>query len=97
LTSGGKWWHLKYRFGGKEKRVSLGVYPEVPLAEAREARDDARKLLKQGIDPSADRKERKRAAAVAVVNTFEAIAREWIDQQAGRWTERHRGKVLLSL
>jgi integrase len=94
---GARYWRLKYRHVGKENGLALGVYPEVSLAEAREARDEARKLLKRGIDPSADRKERRRAAAVAAVSTFEAVAREWIESQAGRWTERHMGKVLLSL
>ncbi|HLX29035.1 MAG TPA: Arm DNA-binding domain-containing protein, partial [Casimicrobiaceae bacterium] len=49
--SGGKWWRLKYRHGGKEKRLSLGVYPDVGLADARERRDAARKLLADGKDP----------------------------------------------
>ena len=58
---GGRYWRLKYRFAGKEKVLALGVYPEVTLAEAREARDEARRLLKRGTDPSAERKERKHA------------------------------------
>lgn len=57
--AGGKWWRLKYRFGGKEKRLSLGVYPEVSLADARERRDAARRLLAQGIGPGAVRREGK--------------------------------------
>jgi len=54
--AGGKWWRLKYRFGGKEKRLSLGVYPDVSLRQARERRDEARKLLTTEIDPSQHRK-----------------------------------------
>src|SRR5487761_2284494 len=54
--SGGKWWRLKYRFDGKEKRLSLGVYPDVSLKDARQRRDDARKLLANGIDPGENRK-----------------------------------------
>lgn len=57
--SGGKWWRLKYRFNGKEKRLSLGVYPDVSLRDARERREDARKLLANEIDPSEHRKARK--------------------------------------
>lgn len=57
--AGGKWWRLKYRFEQKEKRVSLGVYPEVTLREARGRRDAARKLLADGIDPSENRKAKK--------------------------------------
>jgi hypothetical protein len=54
--SGGKWWRLKYRFDGKEKRLSLGVYPDISLKDARERRDEARKLVANGIDPSENRK-----------------------------------------
>ncbi len=53
--AGGRWWRLKYRYAGKEKLLSLGVYPEVRLADARERREEARKLLADGIDPSAHR------------------------------------------
>jgi hypothetical protein len=52
MPSGSRYWRLKYRFGGKEKRLALGVYPEITLADAREKRADARKLLASGIDPS---------------------------------------------
>jgi integrase len=75
--AGGKWWRLKYRFGGKEKRLSLGVYPDVGLAEARRRREEARKLVAAGADPSAARKAEKASRAGA--DSFEAIAREWID------------------
>jgi hypothetical protein len=54
--AGGKWWRLKYRYGGKEKRLSLGVYPDVSLKDARQRRDDARKLLADGVDPGENRK-----------------------------------------
>jgi hypothetical protein len=57
--AGGKWWRLKYRFGGKEKRLALGVYPDVKLADARQRRDEARRLLANGIDPAAVRREQK--------------------------------------
>jgi hypothetical protein len=60
--SGGKWWRLKYRFGGKENSLSLGTFPDVSLKEARERRDAARKLLSNGVDPSVDRKVQKAAA-----------------------------------
>ena len=61
--SGGKWWRLKFRFDGKEKRLSLGVYPDVGLKEARDRRDEARKLLADGVDPSANRKAQKATKA----------------------------------
>ncbi|RTL30693.1 MAG: DUF4102 domain-containing protein [Burkholderiales bacterium] len=75
--TGGKLWRLKYRFGGKEKLVSLGTYPEIGLKEARERRDKARQDLAQGIDPSAKRKAEKTSRAAAATNSFEAVAREW--------------------
>jgi hypothetical protein len=64
-SAGGKWWRLKYRFAGKEKLMSLGVYPEVGLKEARERREAARKALAAGIDPGAERKAAKAAAIAA--------------------------------
>ena len=90
--SGGRWWRLKYRFEGKEKRISLGIYPTVGLKEARERREQAKKLLSQGIDPSVDRKESK-AAAIAghreKENTFQAVALEWFNSYAPDLTEKH--------
>ncbi len=73
----GRYWRLKYRFGGTEKLLALGVYPDVTLAAAREARKDARALLVQGIDPASQRKAEREADA----ETFEAVAREWLDMQ----------------
>ncbi len=75
--SGGKWWRLKYRFEGKEKLLSLGTYPDTPLKLAREARDSARQLVAQGIDPSVQRKATKSARIERDANSFEVIAREW--------------------
>ncbi|RPJ06882.1 MAG: DUF4102 domain-containing protein, partial [Deltaproteobacteria bacterium] len=73
--AGGKWWRLKYRFGGKEKRISFGVYPEVSLKDAREKRDIAHKQLLQGVDPGEERKAIK--TITSGCGTFEAVAREW--------------------
>lgn len=72
--AGGRWWRLRYRYGGKERMLSLGVYPDVSLKRARENRDEARSVLADGVDPSAKRKAEKAARA----DTFEAIAREWL-------------------
>jgi len=77
--SGGKWWRLKYRSGGKEKLLSLGTYPEVSLKEARERREDARKQIANGVDPSEAKKAAKREAAIANASTFEIVAREWME------------------
>lgn len=74
---GGKWWRLKYRLAGREKGISLGVYPDVTLKRAREKRDEARRLIADGIDPSVKRQ----AERVARADTFEALAREWLAKQ----------------
>lgn len=77
----GKYWHLAYRFGGKQKTLALGVYPDVSLADARAKRDIARKQLDNNIDPSEAKKEQKRHAALMATNTFEALALEWMEKQ----------------
>src|SRR6186713_674836 len=73
--NGSRWWRLKYRIDGVEKRLSLGVYPDITLKRARERCQDARRLIAEGVDPSAQRK----AAKAAVQDTFEALAREFFD------------------
>ena len=75
---GAKYWRAKYRHGGKEKLLSFGVYPPVTLAEARAERDKAKVLLKQGLDPIASRKRRRREMEIATANTFEVVARDWV-------------------
>ena len=79
--SGGKYWRLKYRFAGKEKRLALGVYPDVGLASARKKRDAARELLAAGTDPGEAKKSDKRAARLAAINTFEAVALAWMGER----------------
>jgi hypothetical protein len=81
--TGGKWWRLKFRFEGKEKRLSLGVYPDVPLKDARDRRDAALKLLADGIVPSENRKAQKLARADSAANSFEVVAREWLSSPIG--------------
>ncbi|HDR9878272.1 TPA: DUF4102 domain-containing protein [Burkholderia cenocepacia] len=95
--SGGKWWRLKYRFGGKEKRISLGVYPDVPLKEARERRDKARALLEAGADPGEAKKAEKRAAQLSTENSFEAVAREWHAKYTPSWSASHGARLLRRL
>lgn len=92
---GGKWWRLKYRFDGREKLLSLGTYPDTPLAKARQKRDDARKLLADGIDPSAQRQAVN--AAKGGANSFETIAREWHTKHAPKWSEDHTARILRRL
>ena len=93
--AGGKWWRLKYRFHGKEKRLSFGVYPDVSLKLAREKRDAARQQLARGIDPSEARKAEKLAQAGA--ESFEAIAREWHTKHSPKWTAAHADRILTRL
>lgn len=108
--SGALWWRLKYRHGGKEKLISLGVYPEVTLKAARTARDAARQALMAGQDPSEQRKsskvqtdtaaelERLEAAGEALPGTFEAVAREWWrDVHCAKVSEGHAARTLIRL
>lgn len=94
---GGKWWRLKYRFAGKEKRLSLGVYPHVALKKARVRRDDAKKLLANGVDPSEQRKAHKAIVTERAANSFEAIAREWISSFSKKWGSDYSDKILRRL
>ncbi|MFM0618015.1 integrase arm-type DNA-binding domain-containing protein [Paraburkholderia nemoris] len=79
--SGGKYWRLKYRFGGRERRLALGVYPDVSLAAARKKRSAAREQLAAGIDPGDVKKADKRAARLNANNSFEAVARDWLEER----------------
>ena len=94
---GGKWWRLKYRFGGKEKLLSLGTYPQISLKEARERRDEARKQLAQGIDPGAQKKAMKAAKTDRAANSFEVVAREWYAKQAPTWAANHGDRIIRRL
>ncbi len=87
VPSGGKYWRFKYHFGGKEKLLALGVYPEISLGEAREKRAEARKTLAKGNDPGAVKRENKLQTALNSEHTFEAIAREWFAQRKHEWAE----------
>ncbi|MDA1305579.1 MAG: integrase arm-type DNA-binding domain-containing protein [Nitrospirae bacterium] len=95
--NGGKWWRLKYRFGSKEKRLSLGVYPDVSLKNARERRDEARKLLANGIDPSENRKAKKAASVERGANSFEVVAREWFAKYSAHWSANHANRIISRL
>lgn len=97
ITSSGKYWRLKFRFGCKEKMLALGVYPEIPLKEARIKREDARRLLAEGIDPSLVRKQSKIASRLASEHSFEVMAREWHQSQLARWSPGHAKRVIESL
>ena len=95
--SGHRSWRLKYRFAGKERRLVFGTYPEVSLVAARQMRDDAKRLLREGRDPAYERKKAKLANIARHENTFERYAREWHELQKGTWTKVHADDVLTSL
>lgn len=95
--AGGKWWRHKYRFEGTEKRLSLGVYPDVGLKEARSRRDEARKLLASGVDPGEHRKALKQARTDEVANSFEVLAREWFAKNSSTWAASHSDRIMRRL
>ena len=95
--TGGKWWRLKYRFDNKEKLLSLGVYPDVGLKDARERRDAARKLLADGVDPGVNRKAVKAARQDRATNSFELVAREWYEKFSPNWVEAHGSRIIRRL
>ena len=97
VPSGGKYWRFKYHFAGKEKRLSLGVFPDVELKDARTKRDEARRLFANGVDPGVHRKTAKTANIEAHQNTFEAVAREWYAKYAPRWAASHGDKIIRRL
>ena len=97
LPTGGKLWQYRYELGGKERIFSIGQYPKVGLAAARRARDEARDLVRQGRDPTIDRKIRRAAAVEAAGATFEKMARAWHAHQQPQWSARHASDVLRSL
>ena len=95
--SGNKWWRLKYRYAGKEKRLALGVFPRVTLKEARTAREDARRMLDKGNDPGHARRAEKAARSELNADSFEAVAREWFKKFSPNWAETHANKILSRL
>ena len=92
--AGGKYWRWSYRFAGKQKTLAIGVYPDVSLKQAHDRRDDARKLLADGIDPAQARKVEKREKKIRSVNTFEAIAREWHTKHLHTWVPKRAERIL---
>lgn len=97
LPSGGRYWRLKYRFGGKEKSLALGVYPEVSLAEARRRRDAARAELHAGNDPARNKRERRHEAKSAGENTFATVAEEWLSRQQVAEVTSRKDRWILNL
>src|ERR1017187_4170470 len=85
-SSGSKWWRYKYRFGGKEKLLALGSYPETTLAMARKRHLEARELVAVGEDPGEAKRKAKRLVSIKAENTFQSIAREWLEQNRNQWS-----------
>lgn len=92
--SGSKWWRWDYRFAGKRKTLSMGVYPDVGLKAARDRRDEARRLVADGIDPGENRKIQKAALLERAENSFEVVAREWYAKFSPNWAASHSSKII---
>ena len=95
--SGGKLWRMKYRYAGKEKLLSFGRFPDISLKDAREFKNEAKKLLANGIDPSETKKALKQKKLDSVKNNFEAVAREWIDKNKEKWSTSNTTRVTARL
>lgn len=95
--NGSRWWRLDYRFGGKRKTISMGVYPDVGLKEARTRRDEARKLLAADVDPGENRKAIKATNDEQSANSFEVVAREWFAKISPSWAKGHADKIIRRL
>lgn len=91
--NGSRLWRLAYRFGDKQKLLSMGVYPDVSLKQARERRDEARRLLAEGIDPSVHRQTEKAMAVTRTTGTFESVALEWVAKFSTMWKESYAAGV----
>lgn len=89
MPNGAKYWRLKYRFAKKEKLLAFGIYPDVSLAEARDKANDAKKQIRQYIDPSEAKKELKREAIKSALNPFSEVANAWMETKKGEWTPKY--------
>lgn len=93
MPNGAKYWRLRYRFGGRERQLALGVYPETTLQMARDKRLAARRLVNEDIDPGLEKKKRKQQIAKDAANTFKVIAEEWVQHNSETWSENHARTV----
>ncbi len=91
--AGGRWWRFDYRFAGKRKTLSMGVYPDVSLKQARERRDDARRRVADGVDPGTARQLEKSGRADRSANSFEVVAREWLAKFSPSWTAEYAERL----
>jgi hypothetical protein len=95
--NGGKYWQMSYRFLGKQKTLALGVYPTITLADARSHREDARRMLANGVDPGAAKQTQKKQAKIAAANSFDLIARELHNLKAPQWSISHAADWIKTL
>lgn len=93
--NGSKYWRFRFRFGGKQHLMAFGVYPETSLADARQKREEARRLVAAGVDPREHKRAVKEEQAKEII-TFESVARDWHASNQ-KWSESHSGRVLKSL
>lgn len=92
-SNGAKYWRLDYRYLDKRKTIALGVYPITSLKDARETREEAKRLLAQGIDPSVHRQQSKLVSRELAANSFEVVAREWMAKQQAAWSPSYAVKI----
>ncbi len=97
FPNGSKYWRFRYKVQGKERVLALGVYPGVALQDARTKRDEIKKQLSNGLDPSTERRTEKRKAKIALEDSFEAVARDWFGRQSHTWVPIHSRDVLRRL
>ncbi|EDM6247648.1 integrase [Salmonella enterica subsp. enterica serovar Muenchen] len=95
--NGSRYWRMKFHFGGKERKLSIGVYPDISLAEARNRRDEARRLLADGQDPTEKKKLEKLTRKISIENTFHALALEWHQHKSAAWAKNTSDWVLDAL
>ncbi len=96
-TSGGKLWRLDFAIHGKRKTLSIGKYPEISLVEAREAAENARRMIAQGQDPAAMKQQAKQERKAALLNNFENLARQWHAENLHRWKQNHADRIMREL
>ena len=95
--NGSKWWRFDYRYSDKRKTLACGTYPDTSLKLARDKRDEARKLLAEGIDPGAQRRQVKQESRTTQGNTFEIIARQWMRVKGAEWSDTYASKTKSAL
>jgi len=94
VNNAGKYWRFDYRYLGKRKTLAMGVYPDTSLADVRDKRSHARKLLANGSDPSEVKQTQKLEARLLSANTFEAVAREWHEKQSVKWVPKNAARTI---